>query len=121
MRIAIPVSEGQLAPHFGHSRRFALLEVDAAGKRITSSTEVDAPEHMPGRLPAWLKARGVDVGIAGGRGARAQSHVAAASIEVITGAPAASVTALAEQFLAGTLASRPSACTHSGPCHGRLD
>jgi len=28
MRIAIPVSEGQLAQHFGHCEMFALLDVD---------------------------------------------------------------------------------------------
>ena len=28
MRIAIPVSEGKLDPHFGHCRQFALVDVD---------------------------------------------------------------------------------------------
>ena len=119
MRIAVPVSQGRLAPHFGHARRFALLDVDTDKRRITASTEVDAPEHQPGRLPAFLKAHGVGVVIAGGMGPRAQSHFAAAAIEVVTGAPADGVDSLVARYLAGTLVSAPGTCDHSGHGHGR--
>jgi predicted Fe-Mo cluster-binding NifX family protein len=117
MRIAIPVSEGQLAQHFGHCERFALLDVDTDKREITASMEVDAPEHQPGLLPAWLKARGVNLVIAGGMGSRALSHFAAASIQVLTGAPTATTRSLVEQYLAGTLVSGASTCNHSGGGH----
>jgi ATP-binding protein involved in chromosome partitioning len=34
MRIAIPVSEGKLDPHFGHCRQFALVDMDRDEKKI---------------------------------------------------------------------------------------
>jgi len=118
MRIAIPVSEGQLAQHFGHCEMFALLDVDTEKRQITASTEVEAPEHQPGLLPEWLRSRGVDMVIAGGVGGRALSLFAAASIQVLTGAPAASARSLVEQYLAGNLECGPSGCDHSGGGHG---
>ncbi len=117
MRIAIPLAEGQLAAHFGHCEKFALLDVDTDKREITGSTEVEAPEHQPGLLPSWLKARGVNLVIAGGMGSRAHTHFAAASIQVLTGAPAASAGSLVEQYLAGTLVLGPSTCDHSGGGH----
>jgi predicted Fe-Mo cluster-binding NifX family protein len=120
MRIAIPVDGGHLARHFGHCRKFALIDVDPAGKRITGTSEIAAPEHQPGLLPPWLKERGVDVVIAGGMGDRAHSLFQAAAIEVLTGAPEESPAALVEQYLSGGLASSGSLCDHSehtGPRH----
>lgn len=112
MRIAIPMTDGQLAEHFGHCENFALVDVDLATKEVTAFTEVEAPEHQPGILPSWLKERGVNLVIAGGMGSRAHSLFAAASIQVLTGAPADSATALVRQYLEGTLATGPNACDH---------
>lgn len=112
MRIAIPIANGFLAQHFGHCEKFALVDVDLATKRITASTEVDAPEHQPGLLPPWLKERGVNLIIAGGMGSRAHSLFQAASIEVLTGAPADGATAIVRQYLDGTLVTGENACDH---------
>jgi predicted Fe-Mo cluster-binding NifX family protein len=118
MRIAIPLAGGQLAPHFGHCEKFALLDVDRDKREITASVEEEAPEHQPGLLPSWLKERGVELVIVGGIGARAQSHFASASIQLLAGAPTSTAAALVQQYLAGTLASNPEACNHSGGHHG---
>lgn len=112
MRIAIPTADGRLAQHFGHCAKFALIDVDPAAKSITASTEVDAPEHQPGLLPPWLKERGVHLVIAGGMGARAQMLFQAASIEVLTGAPAEPVETLVRQYLDGNLVTGANACDH---------
>jgi predicted Fe-Mo cluster-binding NifX family protein len=112
MRIAIPVADGRLAQHFGHCEKFALVDVDPATKEITSSTEVEAPEHQPGLLPPWLKERGVNLVIAGGMGSRAYTLFQAASIEVLTGAPAESAATLVRQYLDGTLVTGANACDH---------
>ena len=112
MRIAIPLTDGLLAQHFGHCEKFALLDVDPVTRQITSSTEVDAPEHQPGLLPPWLKERGVTLVVAGGMGTRAQSLFQEISIEVITGAPSASAADLTRQYLDGTLTTSPVSCHH---------
>jgi len=112
MRIAIPMTDGQLAEHFGHCEEFALVDVDPDTKEITASAEVEAPEHQPGILPLWLKERGVNLVIAGGMGSRAHSLFAAASIQVLTGAPAESPTAIVRQYLDGKLVTGENACDH---------
>ncbi len=112
MRIAVPMADGRLAQHFGHCAKFALVDVDPTAKSITASTEVDAPAHQPGLLPPWLKERGVNLVIAGGMGARAQMLFQAASIEVLTGAPAEGVETLVRQYLDGTLVTGDNACDH---------
>ena len=112
MRIAIPLTNGQLAQHFGHCEKFALVDVDPVTKQITASTEVEAPEHQPGLLPPWLKERGVSLVIAGGMGARAHALFQAVSIEVLTGAPADSAATLVQQYLDGKLVPSENACDH---------
>jgi predicted Fe-Mo cluster-binding NifX family protein len=47
MRYAIPVSDGKLAPHFGHCEHFAIIDVDEAAKKIVSSKLIASPEHQP--------------------------------------------------------------------------
>lgn len=112
MRIAIPMSDGHLAQHFGHCEKFALVDTDPATKQITTSSEVPAPEHQPGLLPPWLKQQGVDLVIARGMGSRAHSLFQAASIEVLTGAPAESAATLVRQYLDGKLVTGGNACDH---------
>jgi ATP-binding protein involved in chromosome partitioning len=111
-RIAIPIADGRLAQHLGHCEKFALVDVDAATKEISASTEVAAPEHQPGLLPPWLNERGVNLVIAGGMGARAHSLFQEASIEVLTGAPAESAATLVLQYLEGKLVPGENACDH---------
>ena len=112
MKIAIPTTGDTLNPHFGHCEKFALVDVDPETKKVTATTEVVAPEHQPGLLPVWLKERKVTVVIAGGMGARALSLFKDASIEVITGAPAESVTTLVRKYLDGSLVSVERLCEH---------
>jgi predicted Fe-Mo cluster-binding NifX family protein len=114
MRIAIPITGGRLAQHFGHCEQFALIDVDPATKETKGATEVPAPEHQPGLLPPWLKERGVNLVIAGGIGGRAHSLFEAASIQVLTGAPSETAATLVRQYLDGTLVTGPSACDHHG-------
>lgn len=112
MRIAIPITGGRLAQHFGHCEKIALVDVDPATKQTGGSTEIAAPEHQPGLLPPWLKERGVNLVIAGGMGSRAHSLFQAASIEVLSGAPSETAAALVQQYLDGTLVTGANACDH---------
>jgi ATP-binding protein involved in chromosome partitioning len=112
MRIAIPIADGVLAQHFGHCEKFALIDVDPVTKEITQSTEIAAPEHQPGLLPPWLKERGVSLVIAGGMGSRAHTLFQGVSIEVLTGAPAESPSALVGKYLDGKLVTGANVCDH---------
>ena len=51
MRIAIPVANEQLSPHFGHCEKFALIDVDTTDRKILSRVDIEAPPHEPGLLP----------------------------------------------------------------------
>jgi len=112
MRIAIPLVGGKLSPHFGHCERFALLDVDEAGKRILGQDDVEAPPHEPGLLPAWLAKQGATVILAGGMGQRAQDLFAAQNIRVVVGVPSETPDLLVAQYLAGTLQTGGNACDH---------
>ncbi len=112
MRIAIPMVGGKLSPHFGHCERFALLDVDEAGKRVLRQETVEAPPHEPGRLPAWLAQRGATVILAGGMGQRAQELFAAQNIQVVVGVPSETPDLLVAQYLAGTLQAGGNVCDH---------
>jgi predicted Fe-Mo cluster-binding NifX family protein len=86
MKIAIPVSYGQLSAHFGHCEQFALVEVDPSEKKIIGTEYAVPPPHEPGVLPRWLHEQGVDVIIAGGMGQRAQPLFGQNGIGVVVGA-----------------------------------
>lgn len=112
MRIAIPMEDGQMAQHFGHCAKFALVDVDPISRQILASTEIAAPEHQPGLLPPWLKERGVTFVISGGMGSRARSLFQEVSIEVLTGAPTESAASLVQRFLDGSLITSQNSCDH---------
>lgn len=114
-RIAIPISDGKVDPHFGHCTAFALLESD--GNRIVARRDQPPPKHEPGVLPRWLVEQGVRVVIAGGMGERARALLEQAGVVVVLGASAGTPEELAHRYLAGALASQGGACTaHEG--HG---
>jgi predicted Fe-Mo cluster-binding NifX family protein len=112
MKIAIPLANGKLSMHFGHCAHFALVDVDAAEKKILARKDIEAPPHAPGLLPPWLAERGVTMIIAGGMGQRAQSLFSENGIEVLVGAQAESPELLVAGFLAGTLQKGANVCDH---------
>ncbi len=68
MKIAIPVADGRLCPHFGHCQQFALIDVDETTRQTAPTAFLTPPPHEPGVLPRWLHQQGADVIIAGGMG-----------------------------------------------------
>ncbi len=112
MRYAIPVSDGKLAPHFGHCEHFAIIDVDEAAKKIVSSKLIASPEHQPGLLPPWLANEGVSAVIAGGMGSRAQMLFKENRIKVILGAVGEKPEQLVLSHLHGTLETGPNVCDH---------
>jgi Mrp family chromosome partitioning ATPase/predicted Fe-Mo cluster-binding NifX family protein len=110
--IAVPVSNGILAQHFGHCEQFSLFEVEPDGKTFAGKRSLTPPPHEPGVLPRWLHEQGANVIIAGGIGARAQSLFSENSIKVVVGAPAESAEEVVQAYLDGSLKTGENVCDH---------
>jgi len=111
MIIAIPLENGKLGPHFGHSQNFALIEV-TSDKTIGARRDLKAPPHEPGLLPKWLAANNVTTVLCGGMGPKAMNLFSQRGIEVVTGAPIDTPEALIEAHLKGTLKTNANVCHH---------
>ena len=110
MKFAIPLAEGKLTAHFGHSREFALIEVQ--GKEIKDKQVLEPPPHEPGVLPKWLHELGANVIIAGGMGQRAVGLFSQQGIRVVTGAPTLEPETLVKNYLENTLETGDNVCDH---------
>jgi predicted Fe-Mo cluster-binding NifX family protein len=114
LKIAIPVDQGVLSPHFGHCTEFALIEADPEDKKIIKIEMVSAPPHQPGLLPQWLAETGCNTVIAGGMGHRAVGMFNLKGIEVICGAPSQSPRDVALAYLKGELTTSGNLCDEPG-------
>ncbi len=112
LRIAVPVSQGRLAAHFGHCEEFVVFDVDRDGKGITGRQQITPPVHEPGVLPRWLHEQGANVIIAGGMGSRAQSLFAENQIGVVVGAADEEPEQVVRSYLDGSLKTGANACDH---------
>lgn len=110
MKIAIPLAEGKLAMHFGHSKEFAIIETN--GPEIKNKEIHEPPPHEPGVLPKWLNDHGVNVVLAGGMGGRALQLFAQQGIKVLTGAPALAPEELVTQYMENSLQTGANVCDH---------
>jgi len=112
MKIAIPVAEGKLCLHFGHSEGFMVFEVEPEKKKILSERFFQAPPHEPGLLPRWLAEKEVKMVITGGMGSRAQNFFREFGIEVLLGASPAEPRKLVQDYLNGKLELGDNVCDH---------
>jgi predicted Fe-Mo cluster-binding NifX family protein len=115
-RIAIPVENGSLCPHFGHCQAFAF--VDVKDSIITDITIIDPPEHQPGTFPRFVSAHGATDVIGGGMGPQAITLFNDAGINVFIGAPVDSPEKLANDFIQGKLQLSANYCDHGSEGHG---
>ncbi len=112
MKIAIPCANGLLCMHFGHCEKFAILNVDPQAKTILETELLTPPPHEPGVLPKWIAEQGVNLVIAGGMGARAQSLFTDAGIKVLVGAKGGSPEELATAYMNDSLVTGENVCDH---------
>ncbi len=119
LKIAVPLSGGRLAEHFGHCDQFALVDADPQSQQAAKIALVTPPPHEPGLLPRWLQEQGVQVVIAGGIGQRALTLFGQHGIVVRAGFSAAPVDELVHAFLKGELKGSPQGCAqhHDGHPH----
>ena len=109
-KIAIPLIDGILCPHFGHCQQFSIIETD--DKKITGEHLLTPPPHEPGLLPAWLAEEGVTDVIAGGMGQRAIALFNQQKINVFVGAQQKPPKDLANDLINNTLIAGANYCDH---------
>ena len=112
MKIAIPVTDGQLCLHFGHCQQFAILTTNPATREIISKELATPPPHEPGVLPRWLKDEDVTTIICGGMGYKAQEYFSQYGIEVLVGANPEIPEKIVEAYFDGTLITGENVCDH---------
>ena len=112
MKIAVPVSQGVLSPHFGHCEVFALFAIDPDTKQIVECQTVTPPPHEPGVLPQWLGEMEVNLVLAGGIGPQAQNLLAEKGVKSIAGCPSLEPEAVVKQYLNSSLSTSDNSCNH---------
>ena len=78
---------GQMSQHFGRCPCYLIVDVE--GSEVKKTAIVDNPyfnNHIPGKVPQFIKEQGAQVMIAGGMGPRAIDMFSNFCIEVVTGA-----------------------------------
>jgi len=109
-KVAVPVSNGVLSPHFGHCEHFVIAEIDEG--KVETISKVIPPPHEPGIIPRWLSEKGVNVVLVGGIGQKALNLFQQYGIEAVIGVSPKPPSELIEAFLAKELESGVSQCSH---------
>ncbi len=100
-KVAIPVLEGKLSPHFGKADKFMFFEIEDG--KIMFVEVVPAPEHVEGSFPEWIKSNGANVVIAGGIGAKAIERFNSYGIKVIPNVSPDDARKIIDDYINGTL------------------
>jgi predicted Fe-Mo cluster-binding NifX family protein len=117
MKYAVPVSEGKLSPHFGHTEQFAIFDVDEENKAIIKSEVKTTTEQGCGLLPAWLAGLDVSVVLAGGMGGRPYDVLSQNGIRVILGVRESDPEQAVLSYMAGNLATGDNMCDSNSCQH----
>ena len=109
-KIAIPMENGTICPHFGHCEYFAIVTVQ--NNQISEIIEKIPPAHEPGLYPRWIASFGVTDVIAGGMGQKAIDLFNQQNINAFVGSPIKGAKEIIEDFLAGKLSLNANYCNH---------
>lgn len=110
MKIAIPLTNGELSSHFGHCEKFAIYTIE--NNSIAKEETVAAPEHEHGSHPAFLEQHGCEVVIAGNMGTKAQEMLVKKGIKIVSGLSNTPLRELVELYLQGKLQTGAKQCDH---------
>lgn len=114
MRVAIPVTDGQVTPHLGHCQHF--LIADVADGHITEQRVIANPGHGPGGPPPVLLAKlGVTQVVAWGVPEHALDILSHLGVKVQLGATGSADQVLRD-FLNGTLQLTTEGLDAGGSC-----
>lgn len=109
-KIALPLLENKLSPHFGHCQNFIIYDIH--NKNIVSQNLLASPPHQPGLLPGWLINQHITDLIVGGIGHKAIEIFSQHKINVFVGAKVKEPIALIHDYLNGTLETNGNLCNH---------
>ena len=109
MKIAVTYDNGNIFQHFGKTENFKVYEGE--DNKVVFSEVIGSNGTGHGALAGLLSDRGVNVLICGGIGGGAQAALAAAGVELCSGAEG-DVDAAVEAYLNGTLTSAGATCDH---------
>ncbi|MBL3581482.1 iron-sulfur cluster carrier protein MrpORP [Oleidesulfovibrio alaskensis] len=112
VKVALPLANGSLCQHFGHCEQFAIVTADTTAKTVLGTENITPPPHEPGVLPRFLAEQGVNVVLAGGMGARAQSLFTGQGINVVTGISGGSPHEVVSAWMQGSLTAGANTCDH---------
>ncbi len=118
-KLAIPVTSGQLAAHFGHAEAFYFYEIEN-NKVIKQSMEMP-PAHEQGVIPRWVAEMKATNIIVGGIGGMAVNIFTQNGVEVHAGITSGNPQNLVERFINGELNNAPEACEHNEHDHEHND
>jgi predicted Fe-Mo cluster-binding NifX family protein len=109
-KIAVPVSQGKLALHFGHCQEFHFFTIE--DEQVGNSEALNPPPHAPGVIPEWVSQQGATDIIAGGMGQRAIDIFNQRGVNVFVGAPSKDPQKIVEEFISGELETQANLCDH---------
>ena len=113
MRIAIPLSGGQLAGTSAIAKSFCLWMRTWSNARSWVRGSKQLLNMCRVCFPRWLAEHGVDIVIAAGLGARARDLLAASSVEVLAGVSGVDPEVLVSDLVNGRLETGMNTCDHS--------
>jgi predicted Fe-Mo cluster-binding NifX family protein len=110
-KLAMPLENGLLAHHFGHSREFAFFEIE--DNKIVKEYRQEPPPHAEGTIPRWL-AQNEEVTdiLTGGIGPKAVEILYNHGINVYVGVETDEAVNLALDFINGNLKFGQNYCHH---------
>jgi predicted Fe-Mo cluster-binding NifX family protein len=109
-KLAMPLDQGKLAEHFGHSRLFHFFEIE--DNKIVNSYAKEPPPHQEGVIPRWLAEEKASDLLVGGIGPKAVEILYAHGINVYVGVGVDDANNLALDFINGDLKFGQNYCHH---------
>ncbi|NQU33955.1 MAG: ATPase [Bacteroidetes bacterium] len=109
-KLAMPVENGKLSHHFGHSREFMFFEIE--NNKVISRVSKEPPPHAEGTIPRWLIAEKVTDLLVGGIGPKAIDILNSAAIDVCIGVEVDTPENIANSYIVGSLKYGQNYCHH---------
>lgn len=116
MKIAMPALNGQVNPHFGTTKEFAIVELENGKVKNTKIITSEGLQHNHGGIAAMIKNESIDVVIAGGIGGGMMDAMVQMGLKVVAGA-SGPVGQVAEAYAAGKLVPSTDLCGCGGHSH----
>jgi predicted Fe-Mo cluster-binding NifX family protein len=109
-KVAIPISNGTLSTHFGHTEQYVIYTISEG--KVTGTEYAIPPPHEYGSHPRFLREIGSNVVIASGMGHKAIALFNDFGIKAIIGIETLTPDIIIERYIQGRLQSGNNRCDH---------